>query len=783
MDDTLDTSMDRSYAKTGGELPHYMIASNGRQIVLYQYVEDGGTTQILDISKGAITSIIDDALSPWSCRPRFSANGQMLAVARENSITIRDVSTGTILSTLGHKLVDIECVACSPNGSLAAFSGFDPNQLVSSVKLCNIAAGTRRDWEHSSATAVSPNVDLVAYATKDNKIELRDTSGTTVLRTLEGHNSTIRILVFSLDGKLITSASDQETGGSIMIWDRVTGTALHSLQGHSKRIHTLVFAPHGQTLASASQDQTVRLWGVTNGLALQVLHHTRPINIIAFSSDGTVLASSDSGSEVTLWDVASGAILRKLQGSRIVFDFWPNSSLIASVSASDGTISIWNTATDDKPRIIQADSDSFSVVIFSPDGKLMASASGHDSVIKLWDTATGVTLHNFKSNSSIIMRTDIKFSPSGKLLAVVTDFPGRHYAIRLWDVATGAVVRDLQSESGVLFIHTMAFSPDEKVIAAGFNTLGLLAWDTETGTLLEGIHPPGWEKYDIHSTGAKICISFSPDGVNLAVTLSRPTKQICLWDTSTGMSLAQFRTRPSDSDKRVDNLAISPDTMSKLVASSSENVITVWDGVRGDALTLEGHSGDIASISFSPDGGVLASSSLDATIRLWDVKSAKMLHILEAHDSGVENVVFSHNGKLLASASIDEVVKLWNPETGMCLGSIHAQCSLKQLAFSQRGPYLETERGVLDFGHIVGSVSETESKRPSNLYIRGNWITWDMKNLIWLPPGYRQVHPSCEGNVVTFLDIKGGEPITFLELGPRGTNVAANCQEVDQDDC
>lgn len=80
--------------------------------------------------------------------------------------------------------------------------------------------------------------------------------------------------------------------------------------------------------------------------------------------------------------------------------------------------------------------------------------------------------------------------------------------------------------------------------------------------------------------------------------------------------------------------------------------------------TLQGHTGVIGCIAWSPDGRMLASPSEDKTIRLWNIETGECLHTLKGHDDWVTSVAFDPEGHILASGCFDKMVKLWEPTSG-----------------------------------------------------------------------------------------------------------------------
>ncbi|MEH2164339.1 MAG: serine/threonine-protein kinase [Nostoc sp.] len=141
----------------------------------------------------------------------------------------------------------------------------------------------------------------------------------------------------------------------------------------------------------------------------------------------------------------------------------------------------------------------------------------------------------------------------------------------------------------------------------------------------------------------------------------------------------------------VNSVAFSPDGTT-LGSASDDKTIKLWNLASGEEIhTLEGHSNWIWTIAFSPDSKMLASGSADKTIKLWNLETGKEIRTLQGNTDGVTSVAFSPDGKTLASgtASKDMKIKLWNLETGKEIRTLQGHTSgVPSVAFSPDGKTL-----------------------------------------------------------------------------------------------
>ena len=105
-------------------------------------------------------------------------------------------------------------------------------------------------------------------------------------------------------------------------------------------------------------------------------------------------------------------------------------------------------------------------------------------------------------------------------------------------------------------------------------------------------------------------------------------------------------------------MSIHPQT-DLIAIASPDNIIKLWDFDGRKVGELEGHRAEVWSVSFSPNGQLLASASADRTVRLWRIEDGTEVKIFQGHEAAVLSVSFSSDGNQLASASEDRTIKLW----------------------------------------------------------------------------------------------------------------------------
>ena len=400
--------------------------------------------------------------------------------------------------------------------------------------------------------------------------------------------------------------------------------------------------------------------------------HGGIIRALAYSSNGKLLASGGDDGTVRIWDTATGRAIHQFNHGSAVRSlvFSPNNEFVAS-SGGDASIHLWDVAKGkDNLEMMGLP---LACLAFSPDGKLLACGCGVSTTSSgarqmVFEVKTGKPI---KEWTGFDFATAIAFSPDGRFLISSND----NETLR-WDMASG---KALGWPGGKGF----ALSRDGKTSVSRWADL-LQLWDVDSGKPTRQLSLDFWK---FHS------LAFSLDGKMVAT--AQDDWKIWLWNAATGKII-----RKLDVNIAASCLAFSAD--GKKLAAAGNHVIRIWDVDSGKeispASTRHGHGGPLTSLSLSPDGKTVATSSDDGTLRCWETGSGKQRLQVAGHGGkALYACVFSADGKSVWSAGWDNALRLWDLASQKELRSLSRDLSVfNGIAFSADGKMAAIGTGSKD---------------------------------------------------------------------------------------
>ncbi len=602
----------------------------------------------------------------------FHPEGNLIASASADKTIKLWSRDGKLQKTLKAHTDKVSRISFSSDGKYLASASHDHTVKIWNLQQPEIEPLSLRSHRAPVVTVnFSPNSKILASGSLDKTIKIWTNTGV-LLRTIKT-KAVIQWVSFSPNGKIIAAANEN---GTVQFWNlngKLLATLKHGYGNYNAPVYSVNFSPDGRSLVTASRDKTIKIWSFSRNrpiLKKTISGHKKQVISANFSPDGKTIASSSTDKTIKIWDL-DGTLLKSFSGhgdTVTQVSFSPDGQTMASASY-DKTIKLWNLKNSSL-NILQGHQHRVLGVSFSQDGQILASAS-QDNTIKLW-SRTGKLLNTLRGHTDRV--ASVSFSPDGQILAS----GGYDNTVKLW-----------------------YFNSPEKI------------WNWE---LLDD--PQHWQPYDkdnqvLSLKNEKSTSYFREEGKikdDLASKLSCFVRvgNFCLVPLHkiipffpTNFSLLPHQSFESEKYRSLVNITLDsqvevpsrlrcfPRSIGTVCVDWNWNTTYHSSHLTSKNINLIGHTDHVMSVSFSPNNQIIASSSKDKTVKLWN-RQGKLLKTLVGHKEWVSSVSFSPDGKMLASASDDGTVKLWT-DKGVLLKTINAHKNwILGVSFSPDGQAIAT---------------------------------------------------------------------------------------------
>jgi len=435
-------------------------------------------------------------------------------------------------------------------------------------------------------------------------------------------------------------------------------------------------------------DGELAWWDLRTHKKTRAIEIAEGYHALALSPDG-LTAAVGIGGGFQLVDAASG---RVRTASKALGDepqwllFSPDGETVVS-TGFDGAVTVWDAESATPSETLRGHSASVRQPVFSPDGATLYTASDDGTAIA-WDLDGSRRLgrpFRFTDDPAPdppFDRHPGTFSPDGRLIAVGLAKRG----IQLWSAT------DLAQKGAPLLqtggeVKALAFSAGGRALAAVTRDGMATVWDVKTRSRRNG----PFSVDALQATG----VNFSADGTMLATAGSEGVR---LWDAVTGTEQGRL-----GDGSPADDVAFSPtgDTVAVVrdgwfagdfQSGTGKAVLEIWDVAERSRIVTRRINAGVPdteeglgyTLAFSPDGRLLATAGDDPLVRLWDVRTGRVVRELEQNVGEVLRLEFSPDGRTLAISGKPDV-SLWDVATGTRMARLSGGSRRAMLDLSRDG--------------------------------------------------------------------------------------------------
>ncbi|GAA6059482.1 hypothetical protein JCM10212_002225 [Sporobolomyces blumeae] len=618
----------------------------------------------------------------------LSGDGTWLVSTLNEQALVTDIETGKPVQELKGDTSAVTTLAITPSPVSPQAGGFVltccRSLALHFYSLPSLALHRHVPRAHDApiiTCAADPTGTLFATGSADGTVKVWDAARGHCTHVFKGHGGVISAITFDIasagDGgkqgraRLISGADDCK----IRVWDLRSRECLHVLDGHNSVVRGLDATKDGKTLVSGGRDKVVNVWDLERGVlrrTMPVFETLETVGLVELEESGeskkgkekegnrrrVIYTGGDKG-VIRLWDLLTGEQVKTKTGE-------------SAGGKVHEILDVINTPSTSSLTAIYVDQN---IVTRSlPHLAVTRQVIGfNDEVID------SCFLAPFASTS-----TDDSVPASESHLAVATNSD----LIRVYDLERFNTSLLEGHEDVVL---CLARSSDGQILVSGSKDKTARVWRARPDSAASSADgQPVWQcvgkaEGHVESIGA---VAVSKKDRSFLVTASQD-RTAKIWDLasvvgSDSSDLAPLRAMSTTKihDKDINTLDIAPND--KLLVSGSQDrtakLFSITYTQRSKSTpasaqlsllgTFKGHKRGVWSVKFSPVDQCIATASGDRTIKLWSLADFTCVKTFEGHSNTVLRVDFMTRGMQIASAASDGLVKVWNVKDEECVATL-----------------------------------------------------------------------------------------------------------------
>ncbi|OMJ69115.1 hypothetical protein SteCoe_33252 [Stentor coeruleus] len=499
----------------------------------------------------------------------------------------------------------------------------------------------------------------------NSEIKIWDIKSKSKIQILKSHSKKITELRY-FNNKLFSSSEDC----SVIIWDMQNYVKEQNLRDHKYPIKMICLSPNGKRFASCCIGMEICIYD-NDFLSLKKINafYLDKISFMFFLPTEDILITSFANSSIKFWDINNKTEVfdLSLKGSQIIglsqykkyiiigecnlIRFWniqekneefllEKYSNIAGITSSEEILVInfekkivfWNIKDQREEFYIETEEKIYGVWISSNKKYVMANTEKNAMI---WQIFTKQEKNTIRKQSYSI--NCIAINEDGNLLHTFS-CDGNIYTWCLEDKISTIFKENAHTSN----ITCMAISPNKEYIATGSENCTVKI-ETMRDSIL---------KYTLDESIKPCSLEFSHDSNLLAILYEENSIVI--------YNLKLQKTYPDICIEKYNASAMKFSLDSNFLYYTVCNQVKIWNINQFYLYNkILAHSDNILSLALNSKGKIIATGSMDKTIKLWTIDKNKEKAKLYGHTDAVSSLNFINDYTLL-SGSWDCTAKIWN---------------------------------------------------------------------------------------------------------------------------